>query len=557
MGHWLAPSERRCLTAGDQLLLLAVALVVLLPGTFGVSLFDRDEGWYAQVSREMVQSGDWLIPHYLGEPWLGKPPLLYWCVAASWAVLGTHAWAARLVSVLALAGVVQLLSTLAAELFNRRAALIAGLSFLTAALPVFIGKLLLTDALLLWWCLAAIVCLWRISTQGATIGRAALFWMCLGLGILSKGPAILVFVGAFGLALPIQNPKSKIQNLPAFWLASPLCLLVAAPWYVYVAQHAGETFAQQFLWFEVTARVVGAPHGHAGPPGYYVAISLAGWLPWTALVPGAILEAWRSRKTDAKLCFLLLWLGLPWLLLELLPSKLPHYILPCYVPLAILLGRMWDVGLDRPVTRPQRVALGLWGGVMELVGMALIAAAIVWRAATWSLALGAAGAVLMIGFAFVWRSMRVHQLRGMWTRAAGTAVAFQVLVGAWLLPSLEPHRLSRQIAERASALGDPATEVLVCGYTEPSLFFYLTRTARVLSAADVAALPDDFAAPRVLIVSAGELQAAGLSGVVPGETAVRVDGFNYVKGRAESVWVLYQLGPSTRSNVNTTAPAKT
>jgi 4-amino-4-deoxy-L-arabinose transferase-like glycosyltransferase len=557
MGRWLAPSERRGLTAGDRLLLLAVTLTVLLPGTFGVSLFDRDEGWYAQVSREMVQSGDWLMPRYLGEPWLGKPPLLYWCVAASWAVWGMQVWAARLVSVLALAGAVQLMATLAAGFLNRRAALLASISFVTAALPVFIGKLLLTDALLLWWCLAAMVSLWRISTQGATIGRSALFWMCLGLGILSKGPAILVFVGAFGLALLIQNPKSKIQNRAAFWFTSPLCLMVAAPWYVYVAQHAGGTFAQQFLWFEVASRVVGAPHGHTGPPGYYVAISLAGWLPWTVLVPGAVIETWRSRKTDAKLRFLLLWLGLPWLLLELLPSKLPHYILPCYVPLAILLGRMWDVGLERPVTSPQRVALGLWVAVMELVGMAFVAAAILWCAATWSLALGAAGAVLMIGFAFVWRAIREHQLRGMWTRAAGAALVFHLLVGTWLLPSLESHRLSRQIAERANALCGPATEVLVCGYTEPSLFFYLTRTARVLSAAEVAALSDDFANPRLLIVSAGELQNAGLPDVVPGETAVRIDGFNYVKGRAESVWVLYQLGPSTRSNVNTTAPAST
>src|SRR5262245_57637690 len=89
------------LTRGDRLLLLAVSLAALLPGVFGVSLFDRDEGWYAQVSREMARSGDWVVPTWLGKPWLAKPPLLYWCVAALFRVFGEHAAAARMVSVLA------------------------------------------------------------------------------------------------------------------------------------------------------------------------------------------------------------------------------------------------------------------------------------------------------------------------------------------------------------------------------------------------------------------------------------------------------------------------
>ncbi|GAF95834.1 unnamed protein product, partial [marine sediment metagenome] len=85
------------------LLLLIVALAVLVPGTIGVSLVDRDEGWYAQVCREMLESGDWLIPRYLGEVWLAKPPLLYWLVTMSYSLFGVGEWQARLVPVLATA----------------------------------------------------------------------------------------------------------------------------------------------------------------------------------------------------------------------------------------------------------------------------------------------------------------------------------------------------------------------------------------------------------------------------------------------------------------------
>ena len=131
------------MTARDRVLLTVLSLAVLIPGTFSVSLFDRDEGWYAQVSREMLDRGDWLVPHYLGEAWIAKPPLLYWCVASSYALFGVHVWAARLVPVLATVGVMHLLATLAAGLYCRRVAWIASVSFITAGMPIVIGKMLL------------------------------------------------------------------------------------------------------------------------------------------------------------------------------------------------------------------------------------------------------------------------------------------------------------------------------------------------------------------------------------------------------------------------------
>ncbi|HPM22723.1 MAG TPA: glycosyltransferase family 39 protein [Phycisphaerae bacterium] len=524
-------------TRGDRVLLTLFALAVLLPGTFGVSLTDRDEGWYAQVSREMLQGGDWLIPHYLGQPWIAKPPLLYWCVAASFAVFGLHVWAARLISVLAMVGVVHLLGTLAGGLYNRRVALIACYSFITAGLPLVIGKMLLTDNVLLLCMLAAMVLLWQFATQRPTPGRAAAFWLCVGLAVLAKGPAVIVFGGAFALGLLLQPSARRRIFSARLWLLSPLFLLVAGPWYLYAALHAGGTLGQQFLGYEVVSRILGTPHGQGGPPGYYLLLSVAGWLPWTALVPGAVFELWQARRRDRAAWLLLIWFGLPWIFLELIHSKLPHYILPCYVPLAIMFGRMWDVGLAHVPTTAQRIVLWIWAIVPLLLGAALVAAATLGRAYAWSLATGVAGGALLLGFVVVARRVQRGRLWSAWRTAVGWTAAFHILIGLWVLPGFEPYRLSRTLANQANALSGPAATIAACGYDEPSMFFYLRRPGRVISTTQLADTLRESTAPVVVIARDAELRAAGLT---PDERPGwhRIVGFNYVKGREETVWVI-------------------
>ncbi|MEW6251249.1 MAG: glycosyltransferase family 39 protein [Planctomycetota bacterium] len=578
------PGRRPCLSLRQRLLLAVLTAAVLLPGVFGVSLVDRDEGWYGQVSREMVASGDWLVPRYLGEPWLGKPPLLYWCVAPLFAVFGPQAWAGRLVSVLALAVAVQLGATLAAELYNRRVAVIAGATFITAGLPAIVGKLLLTDALLLAWCLAAMLLLWRIAAQAPTLPRCCGFWACIGLGLLTKGPAIPLFVGSFALGLLVSRANAACGEpagvagtsstsvrgwlkSPLFWLTAPVALAIAAPWYGYIALHAGAVLKDQLLGFELAQRFVTPPHGHAGPPGYYVLVSLAGWLPWTVLVPGAFGEAWRARRGEPAARLLIWWCGLAWLILELIPGKLPHYILPCYVPLAIMLGRMWDNGLAwleqagrggsvaggaaAALTPGQRRVLGLWAVVPMAVGAGLVFWGTAERAGGPGRAVAGCGALLMAGFMLVFAAVRSAQLRSALRGAALTAVVFHVAVGTWLLPALEPYRLSRNVAGAAntrlpavrSAVQAQAREanealppVLACGYTEPTLFFYLDEAARPVDGETCArAVVDDLL--RVLIVSEEELAAAGLTETAHTGQWERIEGVNYVKGRREVVWV--------------------
>jgi 4-amino-4-deoxy-L-arabinose transferase-like glycosyltransferase len=385
-----------------------------------------------------------------------------------------------------------------------------------------------------------------MAAERVSLPRAVCFWALIGLGVLTKGPAILVFVGALGLALVAAPPADRSWlRRPAFWGAAVVAVAVAAPWYLLAGQRAGGTLAQQFFWYEIGSRLVGTPHGHGGPPGYYLLVSLAGWLPWTPLVPGAVLEAFRDRRGDPSARRLLLWAALPWVLLELVPSKLPHYILPCYVPLALLVGRMWDTGLDRPVETRQAVVLRVWATVVGLT--AVVPAVFAWRAWPSPAATGllALTAVLLAGALAIGLAVGRRRLEQAFALAVVIGAAFHAGLGLLVLPALEPYRLSREIARRANAVAAPEAEVLVAGYTEPTLFFYLDRPARLVKAEEIAGrLPHEPAppgepdpAPRVYIVREDLREAANAGADVPAERWEQVCGFNYVKGKSECIWV--------------------
>jgi len=311
---------------------------------------------------------------------------------------------------------------------------------------------------------------------------------------------------------------------------------------VYIARHAGGTFTNQFLGYEFLSRLASAPHGHVGPPGYHVLVSLAGWLPWTVLVPGAIVEMWQARRETRAGTVLLVWAFLPLLVLELVPGKLPHYALPCYVPIAIMVGRMWDVGLGGAPSQPQRIVLGIWAGIPIVLGAATVGGAIVLRREVWSLAAIVCGGTVMLGFAGVFRLALRNRLLSAWKAAVATTLAFHVLAGLWLLPSLEPDRLSRQIAEAANQLAGNEIPVIECGYAEPTMFFYLDRPTPPV---EPEALP---APPFVLVAREAELDATGLRPDEHDPDWHVLRGFNYAASRSETVWVgrVTKLRPESR-----------
>lgn len=494
------------LGSGTTLAIFVCAVLLLLPG-ITTPFFDRDEGWYAEVSREMLATGDWLIPRYLREPWIAKPPLLYWPVVLLWKWFGIAEWSARLPSVLAMAVSTVLVARMGASLWGRRAGLWASACFITSFMPAIVGRLLLADALMLAWTLGAILVHLRMVQAGVSWSRAMVYGLLIGLGVMTKGPATLLFAGGFALALLWVRQGGWLRS-PRFWIAPLIALGVSGPWYLYATRHAGAALGEQFLWRESFARILGAPHGHSSPPGMCLAVSLGGFLPWTPAVVIALIAAFQKRRDDGRVRLLLVWTALPWLIVELMRGKLPHYVLPCYAPIAMLVGRQITAVLGTSLTDQQRADTRaiqrVWMVLLLLVGAGLAGGAL-WRRSDLISPLIATSVALPVSAVLGLLAIRRGCLKEPFYFAAAGGAAVQVLVGLWLLPAGEPQRLNTRIARAIVERYRPGDRILICDIAEPTIYFYV----------QAAGLPE----PRK--VEAGEL--ADLQAATPPYPAVIVE----------------------------------
>jgi 4-amino-4-deoxy-L-arabinose transferase-like glycosyltransferase len=323
------------------LLLLAIPAILLYP-CLSFHLFEPDEGRYAEIPREMLVRGEWVVPYLEGEPYLDKPPLLYWLVGLSYRVLGIHVWAARLIPALAVHGSILVTYLLGRRSLGERAAFWGAL--LLALAPGFtsIGRLLVLDSLLTFWVTLSI-----FSSFEAIRGRQLRWgwWLtaavACGLGILTKGPvAVLLLVPPLWAHRRLAGSSSTLSwSALATFGAMTTC--VALPWYVAISLKL-PGFARYFLWEHNVVRFL-APFDHRQPVWFYLPILLLGLLPatlfaWplvrylTTLAPASAL-----RRTP-ELGFVLLVGGWCVLFFSLSGCKLPTYILPAFPPLSLAFG---------------------------------------------------------------------------------------------------------------------------------------------------------------------------------------------------------------------------
>lgn len=534
----------RHLTWPDHLIIVLGLLAVFLPGTVGVSLFDRDEGWYAYITRAMVDSGDWIIPRYLGESRYFKPPLMYWCSATSALLMGWSEFALRLPCVLASVATWTIVAHAAARRSGRRAGYWTAVVGATSFGPNIAGKLMLADSYLLLFLSVAIVT-WLDGIGGARRSTKAgcVFWIAIGLAVLAKGPAALAVLVPLGLVMLLTEPPSGTSiagRLRCLWPGPRwyLAPLIALPWYLAAAATDWDAFKADFLAVHFLARLTQSMEGHAGFPGYYLLTGLILLWPWAGLVPSVLVTAWRDRRHDPMTRRLLIWLIAPWPLFELIQTKLPHYVLPLFPPLAILVGcelARVSATVREKMTFDAASRIAWLGGLMIGAAAVITTAVVLWgRTAAYG-ALGA-GAILLVASLVAARPRRAPAWgRRCVSAAVGVALCYAV-VGWIALPQAEPDRLSRRLAEAANERVREGEHVLASGYQEPTMFYYLRRPAGPLRLADPATR-DRVGESFVLI--ARDSRRPGLAGVLSFDesTGRWVEGFNYARGRQERVWV--------------------
>jgi 4-amino-4-deoxy-L-arabinose transferase-like glycosyltransferase len=474
--------------------LVLTGLAAWLPGLATIPPVDRDEPRYAQASKQMLESGDYIDIRLQEEPRHKKPVGIHWLQVAAAATVGDGAaspiWVYRLPSLVGALAAVLLTAAIGAAMFDRATGLLAGLAMATSLILSVEAHLAKTDAVLLAFVVLAQWAFWQIWSKRddpAGSGRWwAVFWIAQALAVLTKMPIAPAVSGLTALILVAW--ERRIDWLLRFRpLFGPLLLLViAAPWFVAVGIVTDGDFYRHAWGVDILGKIHEGQEGHGAPPGsYLVALLVTGW-PFAALVPLAVVWAWRRRHEDAPK-FLIAWVVGFWVVMEAAVTKLPHYTLPTYPALAIAASAA-VLALDR--RRPWLVGLPL--AVVILLGAALAGGVFVVPALLDDAlpAAAALGALAALGFlSLTWRDYArgCHQRAGL----AGIAAALLLYAAIYggLFPRMEALALSPRMAE-AARLHAPCDEPVVAsiGYHEPSAVFEIGTDLGLTGTAEAAEL---------------------------------------------------------------------
>lgn len=353
---------------------LWVAALFLFTINLGtLPLRDWDEGIVAQIAREMAEAPldffAWLHPQDLtGAPYFNKPPLGHWLVALSYRIGGVNEWTSRLPGALLTASSVPLLYRIGREIFfQRSAAVLSALVYLTSLPVVRQGRLAMLDGAVLCFFLGMMFCLLR-SRRNLRWGLGIGF----GFGLICLTKGILgILLAAIALAF-IAWDTPRLLTSVYLWAGFFLGCAPVGLWYGAQIQHYGQTFIQAHFFSQSLNRVAEAVSNNRGESWFYLWEILKYGVPWVLFLPQGFQYAWEHRSLGwSKL--VLVWSGIYFGAISLMQTKLPWYAMPLYPALALVVGaqlnRMWQPPIAplqpfRPIAHPR-----IWVGIFTVLAI--------------------------------------------------------------------------------------------------------------------------------------------------------------------------------------------
>lgn len=488
-------SLRKKLQARRGTLFAASALVFFYFLALGrVPLLEPDEGRYTEIPREMLQSGNWILPHLNGVRYFEKPPLYYWLNAASINVFGLTPFASRFWSAaFGLLGLLVIYRLVRRSLSERTARLSVAI-LATSPLYLALARLTIIDMTVSFFITVTLSCFFLAQDE---TDRTRARWLWYGmfaaaaLAVLSKGLIGIVLPGGvIGLYILLTRQWRILPRVP--WITGGgLFLLIALPWHLMAAMRDSG-----FLWFyfvhEHFLRFLTPISDRQEPFWFFVPVIAWALLPWTAFLPAAAATFWRGSRSRGLLrlepglpLYLWLWAGVIFLFFSSSNSKLIPYILPAIPPLAVLAACEVDglLGGTASSRRWTKVQVGIAVLAMVLFGSAFLAAG-----------LGAVKAFSPPGevFPMVVLSAALTILlscyalglaaRGRWPRAVASMIlcACALFACVWsAAPVIERARSTRKMAAFLKSNMKPGDRLIAYRYYPQTLPVYLERTISV------------------------------------------------------------------------------
>lgn len=496
-------------------MLTLLCLFLYIPGMASIPPIDRDEARYAQATKQMLETENYVDIRFQDTPRHKKPAGIYWLQAASVSLFSdaksASIWPYRIPSLLSAWFTVLVTYFIGFKFFSNEKKAFYGAAFLASSLLLTVeAHMAKTDATMLLFVVIAQGALGLLYSKFHLSDKEAkllpiIFWTALGLGIMIKGPvlpticimtiATLCYADKNWQWLKKLNPKIGI----------PITLLICLPWLIAIQKISGGGFLQESIGKDFLPKLFSGQESHGAPPGYYALVMIITLWPTSFFAWKGLHSGIKNRATPA-VRFLLAWIIPSWILFEIIPTKLPHYVLPLYPAICLLIAyalfkekansteaHIMEGGFARITNFIRKCYICkslpyIWRGFYVLITIAFaclfITAPIILKTSNNAALGGFIPATAYITFAcimicFHCYNVHKHHSEKELTNIIKQAIIVLFIVFAFVLPKLDHIWVSKQVhtAIRANTKYNDY-KIIAAGFHEPSLVFYMgTKTA--------------------------------------------------------------------------------
>lgn len=439
---------------------IAVALLFLLPVALLLPPVPIDETRYLAVAWEMRHSGNFLVPHLNGELYSQKPPLLFWLINASWTLTGLNGWSARLVTLgcsllsLVLLGRIALRLGVGAQAARISQWVLLGIGHFAIFANAIMFDIVLTTCVLI--ALSGVLDL----AEGRRSRGILIAGLGIGLGVLTKGPVVLLDIGFAALTAPFWSEAVRLRKgryYVSLGFAVLLGAVIGLAWAIPAAIVGGDAYAHAILFKQTVGRVTSS-FAHQRPFWWYLWLLPVMLLPWIVVLRGRWADVRSAVSTEPALRLALGWTLPTVLVFSLVSGKQGHYLLPILPGFALFFGVL--------IARSDlRIRVGLMGALVVILGLALASLPYLattrdhWKLLTplwpwWGVLMAALGAALI--------TFRRQLLGVQWT--ALTTLSVVLLIKLALVQGTGDHYDPRAAAAKVRKLQDSGAPVLQYGW---------------------------------------------------------------------------------------------